>query len=277
MNRVMTWCRAAWRLVQAGISPVWLFRSCARMQATYERSTPITIVQEAGDCRVTIGQDRFLWPNQGHLEELVQIAAEQSVGNHPHRYCWGPTPICRGDVVVDVGACEGAFTRLAARLGGGVYAIEPSRDMACRLRELVGEEHLESVKVVEAMVGTEQRTVWFRDDAGRPGMSHPVSGDLEGAYRVDVKSLDQLVDEWKCARVDFIKCDAEGADLDVLKSAGKTLRLYAPKIAVCTYHVASHFDEIRSYLQPFGYRIRGKGLINTGSGIRVVMLHACRA
>ncbi len=37
--------------------------------------------------------------------------------------------------------------------------------------------------------------------------------------------------------MDFIKADIEGAERKMLKGAKETLRKYAPKLSICTYHL----------------------------------------
>lgn len=37
--------------------------------------------------------------------------------------------------------------------------------------------------------------------------------------------------------MDFIKADIEGAERDMLTGAMETLRIHAPKLAICTYHL----------------------------------------
>jgi hypothetical protein len=38
-------------------------------------------------------------------------------------------------------------------------------------------------------------------------------------------------------RVDFIKADIEGAEREMLKGAAHVLKTFAPKLAICTYHL----------------------------------------
>jgi hypothetical protein len=55
--------------------------------------------------------------------------------------------------------------------------------------------------------------------------------------RVKIYALDTFVKEAGLARVDFIKADIEGAERDMLRGAAATLRDFAPKLALCTYHL----------------------------------------
>jgi hypothetical protein len=55
--------------------------------------------------------------------------------------------------------------------------------------------------------------------------------------KITITSLDKFVTENKLERVDFIKADIEGAERDMLKGATNVLKTFAPKLAICTYHL----------------------------------------
>lgn len=50
-------------------------------------------------------------------------------------------------------------------------------------------------------------------------------------------TLDEFVSENQIQKVDFIKADIEGAERYMLNGATETLRRFAPKLAICTYHL----------------------------------------
>jgi hypothetical protein len=69
------------------------------------------------------------------------------------------------------------------------------------------------------------------------GMSSIVM-DIEYEYeKISITTLDKFVEENKLERVDFIKADIEGAERDMLKGATNVLKTFAPKLAICTYHL----------------------------------------
>jgi FkbM family methyltransferase len=55
--------------------------------------------------------------------------------------------------------------------------------------------------------------------------------------KIKITTLDNFVHEQKLKKVDFIKSDIEGAERDMLKGARGVLKEFAPKLALCTYHL----------------------------------------
>jgi len=106
------------------------------------------------------------------------------------------------------------------------------------------------------------------------GASRIVSAACESSYSVEVTSLDDLVSSLGLTKVDFIKCDAEGADVDIIMSGEQTLVRYKPRIAVTTYHAHDHYRTLHTYLTGLGYHVRGKGYMYNNGKYVAVMLHA---
>ncbi|MDR0734004.1 MAG: FkbM family methyltransferase [Dysgonamonadaceae bacterium] len=55
--------------------------------------------------------------------------------------------------------------------------------------------------------------------------------------KITITTLDKFVAENRLTRVDFIKADIEGAERDMLRGAANVLKTFAPKLAICTYHL----------------------------------------
>jgi FkbM family methyltransferase len=54
---------------------------------------------------------------------------------------------------------------------------------------------------------------------------------------IEITTVDDFVKENNLTRVDFIKADIEGYERYMLEGAKETLRSFAPKLAICTYHL----------------------------------------
>ncbi len=80
-----------------------------------------------------------------------------------------------------------------------------------------------------------------------------------GSHEVQARPLDSVVKELQLRRVDVIKADVEGAELMVLKGAGRTLTRYRPVLVVETRddllrNLGSSKSELIEFLQDLGYR-----------------------
>jgi hypothetical protein len=124
--------------------------------------------------------------------------------------------------------------------------------------------------------------VRFADDAANPLASridsngHAPDGAGAGARDVELVTIDDWVERSGVDRVDYIKVDAEGSDLGVLRGAEATLRRWRPALAITTYHDPAHANEMVRFVEglDLGYRMRVKGVVCFGTVARPVMLHA---
>jgi hypothetical protein len=63
----------------------------------------------------------------------------------------------------------------------------------------------------------------------RPDSSHP-------SVLVPLTTIDKLVAELKLPRVDFIKMDIEGAELNALAGGAATIKQFKPRMSIATEH-----------------------------------------
>ena len=76
---------------------------------------------------------------------------------------------------------------------------------------------------------------------------------------VQTVSLDVWAKRSKLRRLDLIKMDIEGAEIEALEGAGEVLRQYKPRLLIQAYHQRDSvrtFERCARYLTPFGYQCR---------------------
>jgi FkbM family methyltransferase len=72
----------------------------------------------------------------------------------------------------------------------------------------------------------------------RSGSENSVNiGSVGTKETITVTTLDKFANDENIKKIDFIKADIEGAERDMLAGARNVLKEFAPKLAVCTYHL----------------------------------------
>jgi FkbM family methyltransferase len=195
------------------------------------------------------GRDYF----NGDVESEVQAAL---------RKCLRP-----GMTVYDIGANIGFFSLLAARLVGAtgrVTAFEADPEIVERLRENVERNQGAPIVIEEKAVWSSSKAVFFAraDPAVSPdrGLGHVIDNDSErsapSTIRVEAISVDEYVR--KSGAPDFVKCDVEGAEVEVFRSADKLLN-ERPPLILCEMHGEENRQTLLKLFTNHGYRCESCG------------------
>jgi FkbM family methyltransferase len=67
-------------------------------------------------------------------------------------------------------------------------------------------------------------------------------------YIFKTETIDHLVESGRIEKLDFIKMDIEGAELDALKGSEQSIRRFKPEMAITIYHSLEDFWQIPQYL-----------------------------
>ena len=156
-----------------------------------------------------------------------------------------------GMIFLDLGAHQGLYTLLASKKvgpSGQVFAFEPSPRELRRLRWNLFLNRCRNVCVVPFALGNIEDTVELFVCLGRetgcnslrpPAVSEPV-----GKVQVPITTLDRYLERTRICKVDFVKIDVEGAELEVLKGARRLL-------SDCRPPILCELADVRT--EPWGY------------------------
>jgi len=187
------------------------------------------------------------------------------IGSHTHG-CWLGTYewtrqqamvalVRPGMVVYDLGANVGFYTLLAARLVGAdglVVAFEPLPRNLGYLRRHVALNACGNVMVIEAAVSDRVGEAKLRAD---DNASAHLGAD--GDLLVRTLTLDDVVFGQGLRPPTIVKVDVEGAELDVLRGAARTLETWRPTLLLSTHSTVLR-RECHRVLAEAGYRLRAE-------------------
>ncbi|MCV6608365.1 MAG: FkbM family methyltransferase, partial [Campylobacterales bacterium] len=138
-----------------------------------------------------------------------------------------------GGVMIDIGANKGDFALIAAKKAGAngtVVAIEPDPLNSMLIRKSIEKNNYNYMKLLTCGVSSFNGILQFF--IGKES-SHNSMVQMEKNQRsieIITRTLDSIVDDLNLDRVDLIKIDVEGADVEVLTSALNTLEKYRPTL-----------------------------------------------
>lgn len=149
-----------------------------------------------------------------------------------------------GDNFVDLGANQGEFTILAAKLvgeEGQVYAFEPSPTMRQRLTGNIGLNKFSNVQVEHYAVASQSGRMnlfspsgEYKDGTkheGLPTLYEPEHGQ-NSVCEVEVITLDCWRQMRGVERIDLIKMDIEGAELPALQGGKGLIEEFRPALLI---------------------------------------------
>ncbi len=177
-------------------------------------------------------------------------------GFHSHDQLALLDKILRKDMVfLDIGANQGEFTVFAAKRlpQGKVLAFEPASDNFQKLTGNVQSNGFTNVELVNLGLGTEDKQVEIYGDASRFSDGSYNKGlytqfqTAERSHKIDtihVVPLDAYLSSHPLPRLDVVKIDVEGSELNVIRGGLNTLGRYKPVIFL---EVSSETSEAAGY------------------------------
>lgn len=155
----------------------------------------------------------------------------------------------RNDVVIDVGAHIGVYSIYASKYAKKIIAIEPEPNNF---------NHL--IKNISAKNNIYPFNIALGDLDGKmklylhSALGHSLLFPSDEFVEVSVKKLDDLIEQLNLERVDLIKINAEGYELQILKGGEKTLRKFKPSLILDVHHYKNEIEQIADFIEKNGLK-----------------------
>ena len=147
----------------------------------------------------------------------------------------------KDDVILDLGANIGILSIYFSSLlneDGQVFAIEPDKkniqDIGDHLA--LNPDFSSKIQISNDLIWKEDKPIKFHEDAG---VASSVFYKAKKANTVikNAISLDSWVAKNKLNKIDFIKMDIEGSEVEAIQGAMNTIKKYQPNFAIADYHI----------------------------------------
>ncbi|MEP6260744.1 MAG: FkbM family methyltransferase [Gillisia sp.] len=167
--------------------------------------------------------------------------------------------VAKGDIVIDAGANEGILTLIYSQKvssSGKVFAFEPDK-----INLLAFKENL-NLNENTSNISLEKKGLWEKSsiiefyETGTVGSSVFYQDEKSVKKNISVLSIDDFVDSENINKLDFIKMDIEGAEIETLKGARNTIKSLKPNFAIASYHIIENevtYKKVEEFFTEMNY------------------------
>ena len=164
-----------------------------------------------------------------------------------------------GDVVMDAGANVGILSLYFAKVTGptgAVHAFEPdSLNIASMQANIKLNPDVKNISIYDLLLWNENKTIDF-EEAGTVGSSAVSISDKSKVVKKQAVTIDSWVKNQNLQRLDFIKMDIEGAEIEALDACRDTIARFKPKFAIASYHIVQGevtYIKVEEFFKSIGY------------------------
>lgn len=170
----------------------------------------------------------------------------------------------KGDYVVDGGAYAGVFAIYAAKIVGNegkVIAFEPDAYCFGKLQENIKVNNVNNIIAVNKGLWNKNEALSFDSREGKDSaIVECLNEETKGRIKkYDFVKLDDELEGLGLDRVDFIKMDIEGAEIEALDGCTDALRKNKINLAIASYHVRAGEKtcvKLEPFLKNLGYEVK---------------------
>ena len=202
-----------------------------------------------------VSGDLFAWRN--YLLPIRHFEASVFYYRHGLRALRHPE-LAKGKAVIDAGGFIGDSALIFQELGASaIYTFEPIPENFARIKRTLELNRIANVVPENIALGAESGTVAMRTAGSCSSVKKEDSARQGECVTVPMRALDDYCREHSL-QVGLIKTDLEGAEMDFLAGAKRTICEQRPILLVSIYHSPRDFFEIKPLIESWnlGYIFR---------------------
>lgn len=171
-----------------------------------------------------------------------------------------------GMTILDIGVNKGYFSLLSAKImndKGKILSFEPSPENCYWIKESIAANGYKSIKLFQIALFNKngEMKLFMSEKSGHHSL---VRNKGLGSINVPTMKLDDIITEQKIGKIDLIKIDVEGAEIQVLEGSFKLLAQQSPKLLI-DIHIIDRKKLFRM-LENFGFKLFD---YSTGEFVRI--------
>ncbi len=174
------------------------------------------------------------------------------------QYCYKPKKIQvkDGDVIIDGGGCWGDtaiyFANKAKETTVYTFEFTPSNINVMEKNIALNKAH--NIKIIPKAIFDVSNEVYYLVDKG--ASSYFTKEKTTDATQIQTITIDDFTKQENVSKINFIKLDIEGSELNALKGSVETIKKWRPTLAIAVYHNPIDFQELIQFISELdlGYK-----------------------
>ncbi|WP_299667492.1 FkbM family methyltransferase [uncultured Polaribacter sp.] len=146
----------------------------------------------------------------------------------------------KDDVILDIGANSGIISLYFASIlkNGIVYSIEPDSNNVTNIKNNLNlnPKYKDSIIIDNSLIWNEVSKIKFHEDSS-VASSIFYKGENSKTVLKETITLDTWVEKNNLNKLNFIKMDIEGAEVEAIQGAIHIIKKFKPNFAIASYHI----------------------------------------
>jgi len=177
-------------------------------------------------------------------------------------------PIKEGDVVIDIGGYHGLYSIAISKAVGNtgkIYCFEPNPDSFRILKENLIENNIKNIIPINKAVYNKSGPFrFFKKKAGSRIVARSFrTNTKDSLITIQAIPLSEFIRTNHINKIDFIKMDAEGSEIEITEDIKHIRFTQKPSMAIATYHYRKDLgsdtrEVVEKNLKEIGYKTKTK-------------------